>query len=103
MYAQVQTVPVDPQPPLHPLPLLSPWAQRTLRFLKAWSDFGAGPVTLDDLRPLFALAPRGELALTVDALCSLQCLEIQDDGSFRIGSALPSLAPRPSRFAAARP
>lgn len=86
---------VSPEPP-------SPWARRALRFLQAWAEVGAGALRLDDLRPLFAMAPRGELALTVDALCALDCLRPQDDGSFRVGPAVLELVARPSRYARIR-
>jgi len=83
-------------------PLPSPTTLRALRFLHAWSDFGAGALTLDDLRPLFALAPRGELALTVDTLCRIEGLVLQEDGSFQIGAALPAIAPQRLRFESVR-
>jgi hypothetical protein len=85
--------------PAHTLTLITPWAQRALKFVHAWAEVGAGPMTLEELRPLFCLAPRGELAIVVDALCGLGCLVYEDDDSLHPGPGLTAYAPRPSRFA----
>jgi len=88
---------VDPEPPTPTDAVRAPLGRRTLQFLHAWSLMGAGPITLSDLAPLFALAPRGALALTIDALVRLDCLAPHDDTYFFIGPRVPALAPRSMR------
>jgi len=93
----IQTQPQHDQPERASHQPASPWARRALSFLQTCAHAGTGTVTLGDLGPIFASAPRGELALTVDALCALDCLVPQEDGSFHIGPAMLELAPRASR------
>lgn len=70
----------------------APWGRRTLQFLHAWSLMGAGAITLADFAPLFALAPRGELAVTLAALVRLDCLVPLDESSFFVGPRVPDFA-----------